>query len=389
MNTDVYQLEQVNKMAKRQRHLRVLGFTNVAQKTFKKAVSVFSAPLNYVESIKLSFNLLPVAPHKRLLSDSIVLAVFLFALSTFSPISDFATTPMGYARDYIEAYALPGDVLITDSEGYLTKINPQTGTASKIGMTDYAIHSVQSGETLSEIAKAYGLKIETIMWENNIGNANTVKVGAKLVIPPVDGISYTVAKGDTLASLSKKYSIAMDTVIAHNQLASDTITIGQHLFLPNAKPISKPSYIAKTGTGSKVTPSYLSDSNSSPAGEKIFIKPTQGSLTQGFHAGHYAFDIADASKPAVWAASSGTVIKASSGTWGGGYGNHVIIDHGDGLQTLYAHLDSLAVSVGDEVSQGQVIGQMGNTGRVYGRTGIHLHFEVIKNGVKQYPGNYY
>lgn len=387
MNTDVYQLEQVNKMAKRQRHLRVLGFNNVVQKTFKKAVSVFGAPLNYIKSIRLSFNLLPVAPHKKLLSEAAMLAVFLFALSTVSPISNFATTPMGYARDYIEAYALPGDVLITDSEGYLTKINPQTGTASKIGMTDYAIHSVQSGETLSQIAKAYGLKVETIMWENNIGNANTVKVGAKLVIPPIDGISYTIAKGDTLASLAKKYSIAMDTVIAHNQLGSDTLTIGQHLFLPNAKPLAKASTIAKTG--GKVTPSYLSDSSSTPSGEKIFIKPTQGTLTQGYHAGHYAFDIADASRPAVWATGGGTVIKASSGTWGGGYGNHVIIDHGDGLQTLYAHLDSLAVSVGDYVSQGQVIGQMGNTGRVYGKTGIHLHFEVIKNGVKQYPGNYY
>ena len=67
----------------------------------------------------------------------------------------------------------------------------------------------------------------------------------------------------------------------------------------------------------------------------------------------------------------------------------MIIDHGDGLQSLYAHLDHLNVSVGDYVEQGQTIGQMGNTGRVYGATGIHLHWEVIKNGVKQYPGNYY
>jgi len=67
----------------------------------------------------------------------------------------------------------------------------------------------------------------------------------------------------------------------------------------------------------------------------------------------------------------------------------VIIDHGNGLETLYAHMDHLTVTEGQWVESGQVIGQMGNTGRVYGATGIHLHWEVIKNGVKQYPGNYY
>jgi len=114
-----------------------------------------------------------------------------------------------------------------------------------------------------------------------------------------------------------------------------------------------------------------------------------GSITNGYKAGHYAIDIADRSKPAVWAAGGGTVVKASSGTWGGGYGNHVIIDHGNGVKTLYAHLDSLNVYDGQAVSQGDVIGIMGNTGRVYGATGIHLHWEVIDNGVKKNPTLYY
>jgi murein DD-endopeptidase MepM/ murein hydrolase activator NlpD len=133
----------------------------------------------------------------------------------------------------------------------------------------------------------------------------------------------------------------------------------------------------------------LAGSTDAPTVGKVFIRPTRGIITQGYKRGHYALDIADASKPPVWAAGSGTVIKASSGTWGGGYGNHVIIDHGNGMQTLYAHLDYLDVSNGDYVSQGAVIGRMGRTGRVYGRTGIHLHFEVRKNGVKQNPAAYY
>ena len=100
-------------------------------------------------------------------------------------------------------------------------------------------------------------------------------------------------------------------------------------------------------------------------------------------------DIGDRSRPPVWAAGGGTIVKASSGTWGGGYGNHVIVDHGGGLQSLYAHLGTLNVYKGQYVNQGDILGMMGNTGRVYGVTGIHLHWEVRKNGVKHSPYNYY
>lgn len=394
MTTDIYQLEQVNKLAKRQRHLKVLGASGMVEKYFDKLTSGLVAPFDSIKNFWASIRLLPIAPHKRLLSDAIILGVVLFALSAVSPLPDFATTPLGYATDYMDSYALPGDVLITDNEGYLMKINPQTGTASKIGMTDYAMHTVQVGENLSSIAKSYGLKAETIMWENNISNANSIRAGTDLVIPPVDGISYTVVKNDTLASLSKKYSISSDNIIAQNQLSSDVITIGQTLFLPGARPIAKSATIARStgrtvSTSSAYSTSNLSDSDSVPIGDKPFIYPTNGSITQGYRAGHYALDIANRSRPAIWAAAAGTVVTASSGTWGGGYGNHVIIDHGNGIQTLYAHLDHLEVQVGDYVDQGQVLGQMGNTGRVYGATGIHLHWEVRKNGVKQNPGNYY
>ena len=114
-----------------------------------------------------------------------------------------------------------------------------------------------------------------------------------------------------------------------------------------------------------------------------------GKISKGYRGGHYALDIADRSKPPVWAAASGTVVTASTGTWGRGYGNYVVIDHGDGIQTLYGHMDSVNVYAGQVVSQGDVVGIMGNTGRVYGVTGIHTHWEVIINGVKVNPINYY
>lgn len=383
--TTVYQIDQVNRIAQKERHLKVFSRIDIVKKFFTDTFGLILVPINRFKSLTSNFHILPVVPQKRLFIEMVVFAGALFLVSTFSPVSNFSTISRDYASDYIDTYSLPGDVLIADNDGYLLKINPQTGSASRIGMTDYAVYTVESGETLSTIAAKYGLKVETIMWENNIGNANSITTGQKLVIPPVDGVSYTAAANDTLSTIAKKYSITTDAIIAQNGLSSETISKGQHLFLPGAKPLAQPKVIAKTGTSTKV----LNDSNNVPVVGKPFIYPTVGQLTQKFRAGHYAFDIANRDKPEVWAAADGVVIKASSGTYGGGYGNHVIIDHGDGLETLYAHLDHLTVKVGDKVTQGQVIGQMGNTGRVYGATGIHLHWEVIKNGVKQNPGNYY
>jgi len=389
MTTDsnIYELEQVNKLAKKQRHIRVFKHRGMFRRLCTTPLKWITGAVNAITSSALfQFKVLPAAPHKRLLSQLIIFAVVLFGMSTVSPIGNFSTISMSYATNYLEAYALPGDVLIADNDGYLLKINPQTGSASRIGMTDYAIHTVDDGEHLGAIAERYDLSVETIMWENNIGNANSIKTGQKLVVPPVDGISYTTTKGDNLEKLGTKYKVEVDAIIAQNNLSSNTLALGQHLFLPGAKPIIvKPTYVS-TGSGSTVS---LSDTGSIPVGDKPFIYPTRGSITQGYRAGHYAIDIADVSKPPIWSAAEGQIIKASTGTWGGGYGNHVIIDHGNGLQSLYAHMDHLVVEKGQWVSQGEVIGQMGNTGRVYGATGIHLHWEVIKNGVKQFPGNYY
>ncbi len=120
------------------------------------------------------------------------------------------------------------------------------------------------------------------------------------------------------------------------------------------------------------------------------IWPVVGSthVTQGYSRGHQAFDIsyADDMHPEIISSQSGTVIIASYG-WNGGYGNTIVIDHGDGYKTRYGHMQGLAVGVGEEVRQGQVLGVMGNTGNVHGITGIHLHWEVLRNGVRINPNS--
>ncbi len=308
----------------------------------------------------------------------------------------------GYlAAEYVENTMPMQGIVIADSDGYLTKISPQTGASDRTQMTDKVSHSVAAGETLSGIAEKYGVSTQTILWENNISNKNALRTGQVLSIPPVDGVTHTVKSGENLEKVAQLYEVEVDLITKQNKLASTTISKGQELIIPGGEKIvpAVPKVIAQapreavprtaSTTRAAVPAADLPSTDAQPAAGKSFIFPTRGIITQYFHRGHYAYDIADASRPPVWAAGAGTVEKVSVGSWGGGYGNHLIIDHGNGYKTLYAHLGSVSVAKGQYVNQGQALGQMGNTGRVYGRTGIHLHFEVRHNGVKQNPGNFF
>ncbi|OGD63505.1 hypothetical protein A2160_01040 [Candidatus Beckwithbacteria bacterium RBG_13_42_9] len=116
----------------------------------------------------------------------------------------------------------------------------------------------------------------------------------------------------------------------------------------------------------------------SPTGQ--FIWPAAGILTQYFKWYHPAVDIANSGAPDVLAADAGTVIASS---WdGSGYGNRVIIDHGNGYQTLYGHMQQLYVRPNQTVKRGDPVGKMGSTGR---SSGIHLHLEIRLNGIAQDP----
>lgn len=136
------------------------------------------------------------------------------------------------------------------------------------------------------------------------------------------------------------------------------------------------------------------DSAQASDAQNAFIRPADGKIIQGYRQGHYAIDIAGGSDSTVVASRAGKVIRvvsdceADSYGCGGGYGNHVVIDHGDGLTSMYAHLASVAVNEGDIVTQRQAIGMMGRSGSVKAKQGIHLHFEVRDNGLKKNPADY-
>lgn len=245
---------------------------------------------------------------------------------------------------------------------------------------------VQNGDTLSGVAEKYGIFSDTIKWENNLTDKDSIKPGQKLRILPVSGVSVKVKSGDTLASVAKKYSAEQQAILdfPFNDIPDDfSLKIGQVLIIPDGNPPEIPAL----SRPSRLQPQYLASGAQSPAfqapGGAQFIWPVGGILTQYFSWYHPGIDIANASGPGVAASDGGTVIVAG---WpdNSGYGNRVVIDHGNGYQSLYAHMSNIYVSVGETVSRGQLIGQMGSTGR---STGTHTHFEVHYKGVALNPLN--
>lgn len=294
-----------------------------------------------------------------------------------------------YQADYLAIETDPSH--IADDDGFLIKSSPLEGTAIyDQNRVENVTHEVQSGDTLSTIAYRYGLEIATIRYANpDLANSDRLKPGQNLTIPPKDGIYIKVSSGDSLVALVEKYKGDVEATKTFNEIEDDgDLVAGKEIFVMGGEPL-KPVYIATTPKGGSggYNPNGASSYDNAPANPGGWVRPTSGGITQGYHSGHLAYDIADSSRPPIYAAAGGTVVHASSGTWGGGYGNNIIIDHGNGYKTLYAHCTELYVQEGEEVTQGQVIAKMGNTGNVRGRTGIHLHFELIYNGVKINPSN--
>lgn len=324
------------------------------------------------------------------------LVALLFIITSFSSVNILSA----YASEQeIEGTGTSSfeDSLLIEGDEYFMKVSPQTQDADRSGMTDRATYIVQSGDTLSTIARQFQVKTSTILWENNIGNANAIRPGQILTIPPVDGVNHQVEKNQNLEKIAKIYGVEVKEIQQHNeQEVLAHLAPGQEIFIPGGKPIPAPEPLpsvvarntpARAGTSTRQATAALSRSNDKVARGKLLF-PTRGIITQRFHGGHPAYDIANASKPPLWAADDGVVIIATSSGWNGGYGRYVRIDHGNGLTTTYGHMDSLSVKVGQRIKQGDVIGRMGNTGNVRGRTGIHVHFEVSINGRKISPGAY-
>jgi murein DD-endopeptidase MepM/ murein hydrolase activator NlpD len=243
-------------------------------------------------------------------------------------------------------------------------------------------YRVQDGDTISSIAQKFGVSIDTIVWNNNLKSVDAIKPNQLLNILPVTGVKHKVKRGETIYSIAKYYNVDAQNIIDYpfNTFTNDetfALAAGQELIVPEG--VMPKQIIIDTGR-------YLAKSVApipGVVGEGSFIWPTSGIITQKFSWYHPAVDIANHANPPISAAQGGTVITA--GWNGGGYGHYVIIDHGNGYQTLYGHMldNSVLVKAGDKVKQGQKLGTMGSTGR---STGTHLHFEIkLSSGGKIDP----
>jgi murein DD-endopeptidase MepM/ murein hydrolase activator NlpD len=252
--------------------------------------------------------------------------------------------------------------------------DPNTQTLVSDKARDKVIeYTVQEGDTISSIAEKFGVSQDTIIWQNDLGSNAKIKVGQTIEILPVTGIAHKVGKGDTVYSVAKKYDTSPQAIVdfPYNTFTNDEtfeLAIGQIIVVPDGV---KPNAIQTSPRRRLITP----DAGSVVASGN-FVWPAGGRITQYFAWYHKGIDIANSSAPNILAADSGTVVVAG---WPDayGYGNRVIIDHGNGYRTLYGHLSSIYVVPGQTVSRGSAIGRMGTTGR---STGVHLHFEVIRNG---------
>ncbi|MDH7475918.1 MAG: M23 family metallopeptidase [Microgenomates group bacterium] len=258
---------------------------------------------------------------------------------------------------------------------YENSLSTTISSKPRDSIVDY---QVAAGDTLASIAKKFDISVDTIKWANNL-KTDTIKPGQILKIPPVTGIVHKVASGETIYTIAKKYKTDPQKIVnfPFNDFADlDTfsLTVGQILYVPDgvieeAPAIASPKFYAQIQAGVK--------------GSSNFIWPTSGLITQYPVWYHMALDIANPSYPPVLASDTGTVVFAGCVRYG--YGCHIIIDHANGYQTLYAHLANIDVSPGQGVTQGQKIGNVGSTGH---STGPHLHFEIRSGGSLLNPLNF-
>jgi len=255
-------------------------------------------------------------------------------------------------------------------------------------------YTVLDGDTIFGISEKFGLKPETILWGNYyvlLDNPHSLKPGQELNILPVDGTYHEWQQGEGLNGVAKYYGVTPEDIINYPANNLDAATIGDYtnpnitpgtwLIVPNGRR-EFVSWSAPLGLTREnpATARVLGDGACGPisggaVGYGTFIWPSNKHFLSGFDyspsTNHWGIDISGNTGEAVYATDAGVVVYAGWNNYG--YGNMIMIDHGSGFQSLYAHLSALNVVCGQSVGQGDVIGAIGNTGN---SSGSHLHFEI-------------
>jgi len=277
-----------------------------------------------------------------------------------------------------------GDLPIIARENDSTLLNPNmpsiadSGTRTKI--VDY---EVEGGDTIGSIAEKFSISVNTILWANSLTATSTIRPGDKLVILPTSGVLHKVKNGDTVEKIAKYYSADAEKILESNALPnSSDIKIGEYIIVPDGK-VPAPVPAPRTTVASRNVVTIPSRTTPVPTSGKMLWPNGCSRISQYFGWRHTGVDIACPAGTPILAADDGVVTRVQYIETG--YGHNVMIDHGDGVVTLYGHMTTIYVKNGETVKRGQEIGLEGSTGR---STGPHLHFEVRINGKIYNPLNY-
>ena len=325
-----------------------------------------------------------------ILAVGIVFSPFLASASFFSTMSGFFSTPgkeiivvnnsqnmaLLQAATNIDPNPAQGgaDISVVDQNALEGEVSLTGGNEIDTPTSDQiSIYEVHAGDTLASISKMFNVSVNTIRWANDI-KKGSVSEGDILTILPITGIKYSVKSGDSIASIAKKYKADVADITRFNNVdESGLLSVGTTIIIPDAEqeaapvsvPAKKKTIAGTVGNVGKVVTNLLKSG--------FLQRPLKSGIkTQGIH-GHNGIDIGVSVGAEIFASADGKVLIAKGDGYNGGYGGYVVIQHTNGVQTLYAHLSGVNVSAGSQVTQGQIIGHSGNSGK---STGPHLHYEV-------------
>jgi murein DD-endopeptidase MepM/ murein hydrolase activator NlpD len=343
-----------------------------APESKRRTSSSFSIPLSWLKNIAIAAGILVIAivgPNwDNIAAKFKAIEVSIKSLEDPSaPLDDFMEArvlPFGY-----DLHEFPQD------EGQNPALPFEDDHLNLTDTFSWIEYRVKPGDTVSGIAEKYSLSMGSIISFNQLNEAWNLRSGRVLKIPNMDGISYTIQKGDTISTIAAKMKVPQNAILDANEILSENIPAGKVIFIP----------------GGKMDSNDLSRAIKRPVVEKMIYPVSNRRVTSAFGwredpvnpvAGqmtfHRAVDLAGRMGDPVKASLKGTVLHVDNNR---NLGNFIILKHGD-YQTLYAHLSAVSVKAGEEVSQGQVIGKVGETGYT---TGPHLHFEVFYKGNRVNP----
>lgn len=334
------------------------------------------------------------------LASAALILLVVWVMSTFYLKS--STTP---GQPAVAATAVPTAVAVGDLQmGELAEVAPYQNGITRLAQLhtilptrprfEVAQYVVQSGDSLFTIAEKFNLRPETLLWGNYTTLRDTphsLRPNQKLNILPVNGVYHEWRAGEGLTAVAKYYGVKVEDIINFPGNHLDATTIGD-LAKPNIEPgtmlvipggrrefvtWSVPRVSRTNPAAAKVIgPGYCGNITSGPVGNGTFVWPTTMKFLSGTdyapEANHPAIDIAGLLGNAIYAVDAGVVVYAGWNDWG--YGNLIILDHGNGWQSIYGHLSQVRVVCGQGVTQGEMIGNLGSTGN---STGPHLHFELL------------